>query len=226
MTRFGTTLTLLIGASLGAAACTNNIESGDDDQTPPNDQDSTGGDGTSFDHPMDGPSVWDIIDRLSKQGPASFTSHMHACPKLKYSTLSSVLTSVGVDMTSTTPLSAAVLYKGAMASLGAPVYVNRIRENIGVTTSGASSLFDIFVAAAPEVITNLTTLDRCKVGGVAPVLFDATGCHAEGITCLIGTPAQPGHVEICNLTLQRASDPTTGQRLAVAALLAAAYTCE
>jgi hypothetical protein len=227
MIRTATTLTLLVGASLGFAACTNNLDGGSGDDTGPVDnQDSTGGTDTSFDHPNDGPSVWDIIDRINKQGPISFTSKMHACAKIKYASISNVLTGLGVNMASTTALSAAVLYKNGAASLGAPSYANRVRENIAVTTSGSSTLFDTFVAAAPEIITAMPTLEKCKVGGAPAVLFDAAGCHADGISCIIGSAASAGHVELCNLTLSRASDPMVGQRLAVAALLAAAYTCE
>jgi hypothetical protein len=43
---------------------------------------------------------------------------------------------------------------------------------------------------------------------------------------LIGTPAQAAHLDFCNITVSSASDPATGKRIAVAALLAAAYTCE
>jgi hypothetical protein len=88
-------------------------------------------------------------------------------------------------------------------------------------------MFDIFAAGADEIATKALALPRCQSGGAAPVLFDAGNtCHAEGITCLIGTPATQGHVDLCNLTITRASDVTVGKRMAVAALLAAAYTCE
>ena len=58
-------------------------------------------------------------------------------------------------------------------------------------------------------------------------LFDAANtCRPEGITCLIGTPATSAHLEFCNLTVTSGSDVTVGKRLAVATMLAAAYTCE
>lgn len=227
MIRSASTLTLLVGASLGFAACTNNLDDTGGDNTPPADnQDTSGGDGTSFDHPNDGPSPWDIIDRLSKQGPTSFSSHMHACPKIKYESVGTLLASLGVNMTNTAAASAGLIYKNGASSLAAPSYVNRVRENVQVTTSGSSTLFDIFVAAAPEIITNIGMVEKCKVNGTGVALFDGNTCKAEGISCLIGAPAQQGHVELCNLTISRASDPITGQRIAVAALLAAAFTCE
>ena len=111
--------------------------------------------------------------------------------------------------------------------MGAPNYAARVRENLAVTTSGASREFDIFAAGASEVITNVPTLMRCNVGGTAAAMFDASGqCQASGITCILGVPATPDHVALCNQTLSSASTPQIGQRMAVAAMLAAAYTCE
>jgi hypothetical protein len=122
-------------------------------------------------------------------------------------------------------LSAGDLYKTGFNALGGPNYANRIRENIGITTSGASKEFDIFAAAAPEVIAafGANTVARCP----GATLFDAANtCRPEGITCLIGAPATSRHLDYCNLTVSSASTPDLGKRLAVAAMLAAAYTCE
>jgi hypothetical protein len=226
MTRLGYTLTMLFGASLGLAACTDSIQDTTPSDTPPTGP-TTGSDGTTFDHENDGISVWDLIDRLTKEGPPSFTSQVHSCSKVRYSTLGNVLSSLGVNLANTANPSAGELYRDGAAAMGAPNYANRIRENIAITTSGASRMFDIFAAGADEIIAALPTLPRCQSGGTGPVLFDANNqCQASGITCLISTPATQGHVDLCNLTITRASDPTVGKRIAVAALLAAAYTCE
>lgn len=226
MTRFGSTLTILLGASLGVAACADSIE----DNTPPDQPmpgSTTGGDGTTFDHENDTISVWDLIERLTKEGPPSFTSQMHSCSKVRYSTLGNVLTSLGVNLANATNPSAGQLYTSGAASMGAPNYANRIRENLAVTTSGASRMFDTLAAGADEIMAAVATSPRCQTPAGAPVLIDANNqCHLEGITCLIGVPATQGHVELCNLTITRASNPTIGKRLAVAAMLAAAYTCE
>src|SRR5262249_47317023 len=121
------------------------------------------------------------------------------------------------------PVAAGDLYVSGYNALGGANYANRIRETIAITTSGASREFDIFAAGAPEVITNLSTLPR--PGGA--ILFNADNtCRADGITALIGVPATATHVALCNETITNALDPTTGQRIAVAAMLAAAYTCE
>jgi hypothetical protein len=152
---------------------------------------------------------------------------MHACPKVRYRTLGNVLADLGVNVSNTTMLSAGELYTDGFNALGGPNFANRIRENIGVTISGASREFDIFAAAAPEVIAALPTLQRCMVNGTGVELFDANNqCRADGITCLLGQPASATHIDICNLSVTQASSVTEGENLAVAALLAAAYTCE
>ena len=225
MTRFGYTLSILT-ASVLASACTDDLAPPTQD-LPPNS--TTGNQDTTFDHDNDGISAWDLLDRLTKEGPPRYTSHVHSCPKVRYKTLGAVLRSVGVNTGNTQNLSAGQLYTSGANAMGAPNYANRIRENIGISTSGASREFDIFAAAADEIITNLPNLARCQVGGVGPTLFDANAndaCRPEGITCLIGTPATATHVDLCNLTVTQASDHTVGKRLAVAALMAAAYTCE
>ncbi len=220
MTRIGYTLAIL-AASVLAPACTDSIKV---DNTPPPGSTSGGAD-TTFDHDNNTISPWDLLDRLEQEGPPRFTSHMHSCQKVRYATLGNVLTGLGVNAANTTALSAGDLYTNGYNALGGPNYTNRIRENISITTSGASREFDIFAAAANEILTGFTnnTIARCPNAQ----LFDASNnCVASGIECLIGTTPMPEHLEYCNLTVQRASTVTQGKQLAVAALLAAAYTCE
>lgn len=224
MTRL-TLLTILV-ASFGAA-CTDDSTS----TPPPNNQEpdgsTIGSQSQTFDHDNTGFDPWAVIDRLAKEGPSTYTSQVHSCPKVRYRTFGNLLTSLGVNVANATALSAGDLYRNGFNAMGGANYPNRIRENITISTSGASKAFDIFAAAAPEIITALPTLARCNAGGANAVLFEADGtCRADGITCLIGTPAQPAHVDFCNLTVKNASTPAVGQRIAVAALLAAAYTCE
>jgi hypothetical protein len=153
---------------------------------------------------------------------------VHSCPKIRYATLGNVLKSFGVDVANTTALSAGDLYRNGFNALGGPNYANRIRENIGIATSGASREFDIFAAAADEIqtaFTNQTAPMAARCAGAQ--LFNADNtCRPDGITCLIGAPATTRHLDYCNLTVTSASDVTVGKRLAVATLLAAAYTCE
>ena len=213
---------------LFATACTGGVSDATDDPGTTLPVGSTGGDQSStFDHDNSGLTPWDIVERLEKEGPPKYTSHVHGCPKIRYRTLGNVLASLGVDLGNGTPLSAGDLYNTGANAMGAPNYANRVRENIGVSTSGASREFDIFAAAADEIIAAIPNLDRCKVGGVGAQLFDgADQCRADGIQCMLGVPPQQGHLDICNVSVQNSTDHATGKRLAVATLLAAAYTCE
>ena len=214
MTNFGFKMTILV-ASFGAVACSTDVDD-DTDNTQPPTNGTSGNEETTFDHENDGYSPWELIDRLAKEGPPRYTSKVHSCPKVRYATLGNVLRSVGVNTANATNLSAGQLYTSG-----------RIRENIAVTTSGASRMFDVFAAAAPEIITAMPTLTRCQTGTTPAAMFDANNqCRADGITCLIGQPAQPAHLDFCNLTVTSASDVTVGKNIAVAAILAAAYTCE
>jgi len=221
MSRFGFTLAILASTVL-ASACTDETEP---PTTPPAGA-TSGDEPTTFDHDNSGISPWELLERLQAEGPPSFTSRIHSCPKIRYATLGNVLTSFGVNIANTTALSAGDLYRNGFNALGGPNYANRIRENIGIATSGASREFDIFAAAAQTIIDGISALPRCQVGGVGAQMFDGNSCRADGITCLIGVPATAAHLDFCNLTVTSASDAVTGKRIAVAALLAAAYTCE
>lgn len=226
MNRIGPTKLLIsIGLVVSLAACGGLDEPATPDD--PNSGGTSGGEDTTFDHDNSGFDPFELIDRLTQQGPPRFTSRVHSCPKIRYETLGRVLTSVGVNIANNTQLSAGQLYRDGDNALGAPNYQNRIRENLNISTSGASREFDIFAAGADEIIAAVPNLARCQVGGVGPQLFDASNaCRADGITCILGMPATASHLDFCNITVMNASDPATGRRLAVAAMLAAAHTCE
>jgi hypothetical protein len=223
MKRIGTTLAILASSVL-VSACTDDLPPS---HAPPGGATSTaGGTDSTYDHPDDTMDPWTLLNRLTQEGPPSFTSHMHSCPKVLYKTLGNVMSGVGMNPANMTAVSAGDLYTNGENALGGPNYANRIRENVGLTTSGMSREFDIFAAGAPEVLAAFTAgtpIARCP----GAKLFDTGGaCLPEGITCLIGTPATSEHVNFCNLTVSSATDSATGQKLAVAAILAAAYTCE
>jgi hypothetical protein len=224
MTRLGYTfMTILV-----VGACTDGLSDGSqpDNSLPPGD--TSGGQGNTFDHNNDDYiDPFTLLNRLAVEGPARYTSRMHHCSKLRIANLGNVLTDLGVNLGNTNQTSAGGLYSSGAIAMGAASYANRQRENISISTSGASREFDILVAAAPEIIAAIPTLPRCLVGGVGPTMFDAAGnCSPEAISCLIGVPATSTHVQLCNLTVTSASTPAIGQNLAVAVMLAAAYTCE
>jgi len=225
MTNKGQILTILV-ASLGFAAC-GGLDDSATDPNAPTPGSTTGGEDNTFDHDNSGIDPFDLIDRLAKEGPPRFTARVHSCPKVRYKTLGNILTSFGVNIADATNLSPGQLYTTGFNAMGGPNYPNRIRESVSVSTSSASREFDIFAAAAQGIIDGMPTLQRCTVNGVGATMFDASGaCQLSGITCLIGQPATSAHADFCNITVSSATDVATGKRIAVAAMLAAAYTCE
>jgi hypothetical protein len=223
MTRL--TLLTIIVASFGAA-CTDPAGPTDPDNVPPEGS-TIGSEEETYDHDNSGFDPWAVIDRLAKEGPARYTSRVHSCPKVRYATLGNVLRSFGVNTADTANLSPGQLYTQGANAMGEPNFANRIRENLTVSTSGASREFDIFAAAATTIINNVPANPRCAVGGANATLFNANNqCEPSGISCLIGAPATLSHLQFCNLTISSASTPDIGKRIAVAALMAAAYTCE
>jgi hypothetical protein len=223
MTRITTTMFALALGLLGA--CETEATGELDPQDQPGTQETTSGEGETYSHDNSGYSPWEYIERLKIEGPPKYTSRVHSCSKVRYETLGNVLRSLGVDMGAQGELSAAQLYARGGNAMGAANFANRIRENVGVTTSGSSRLFDIFAAAADEIIAAVPNLERCKIGGVGAQLFDGTTCRADGLTCILGLPAKPAHIEFCNAAVRDAS-AGNGPRIAVASILAAAYTCE
>lgn len=191
-------------ASGGTAGCTGDIEGG-----------------------VSQPDPFDELERIQRDGPPRYTSRLHGCAKMRYATLGNVLASRGVDLAATDELSAGRLYATGGQALGAASYAARVRENIEVGLATTAKIFDIYAQAAPEIIAKLPTRPECQIGGVGAQLFDAANhCVADGVTCLLGVPATPTHLEICNQTVAAAADIPTGKRLAVAALAAAGQLCE
>src|SRR5678815_4455662 len=137
MTRFGYTLAILASTVL-ASACTDEIT---DVNTPPPGS-TSGNQNTTFDHDNDQISPWDLLDRLQREGPPRYTSHVHSCSKVRYRTLGQVLSDIGINVANMTALSSGDLYRNGFNALGGANYAARVRENIAITTSGASKEFD------------------------------------------------------------------------------------
>jgi hypothetical protein len=234
MTRFTKSLFLVLVLVAGASACSSDIE---DEPVLPDgpgaDNNTAGGDGNTFDHDNGGLSPWEVLANQQAAGPSRYQSRMHGCSKIRYSTVGNLLRSRGIAFPGAAGSAGAIYTAGANA-MGAPSYANRVRENTVLSTSGMSSLFDAFASASSEIIAKMATIEACKVAGTAPPLFDAGGaqCNAQAFTCLMGLPATPQHLDICNKTIAGAknaagaADQALGQRLAVAVMLAAAHTCE
>jgi hypothetical protein len=191
---------------------------------------ATGAADNTFDHPDNQVDPFEVLQRIQDEGPPEVSSRLHSCQKMKYATLGTVLTQLGVNMakTATAPqLSAGQIYKGGTGALGVANYGARIPESIELTTSGATKLFDIFIAAAPEIIAAMPNAASCKVGGQPTAMFDAGGkCTLAGISCLQGAPASQAQVDLCNQAITEASATNIGQTIAVATILSAQHSCE
>lgn len=197
------------------------------DENPLPEGNASGGEDNTYDHPNGNIDPFELLERLRAEGPARYASRVHSCPKMKYDTMGAMLASRGVNLGNTAALSAGRLWRESDQALGAPNYAARQREARELSTATASKLFDIFVQAAPEIIAAMPNLPACQVAGVGVSMFNAENqCNADGIACLIGVPPTASHLELCNLTVQRASDVEKGKLIAVASLLAAAHTCE
>lgn len=169
---------------------------------------------------------------------AEISARLHGCTKPRFLSLGRMLASRGVNLNATgnrpgenAPF-AGQLYRDAKDALGVPVFDSRLSEKDKHTTASALKLFDIFVQAAPEIITNIQNQPACQIGGQGHPMFDSNGsCVEESVSCLLGYPATADHMLLCNLIVEKA-DPTNStdvmkkQRIAVATLLSAAHTCE
>jgi hypothetical protein len=184
----------------------------------------------TFNHESNQVDPFAVLARIQEEGPPEVSSRMHSCQKMKYVTLGHVLTQLGVNLDANGQNgipTAGDLYQGGSQAMGAPNYGARVPETIGLTTAGATKLFDIFVSAAPEIIASIAAGNACKAGGNPTQLFDTNGkCTIQGISCLVGAPATQMQADLCNQALGEASTPDLGQTIAVAAILSAAHTCE
>lgn len=94
------------------------------------------------------------------------------------------------------------VYCDGRLTLGLPLYSGRAAESTGVTTAGITKQFDLFLAAAAEIVKNgLGGASRCMdpLTSKPAVLFNADNtCNEAGITCLQGYPATPDQVALCS----------------------------
>lgn len=193
---------------------------------------TVGGEDNTFHHPaaIDGVRVADaraVLERMAEEGPPAYRARVHGCRKMRYGTIGRVLSGLGVDTAAEGATSAGAMYRSGDQALGVANYAARVPETTELTTASASRLFDILVQAAPEVIANVETTERCMIGTRGVTVFDGAGnCSEEGLTCLLGEPASEAHVALCDQIVDRASSPEQGRVLAVASILASMATCE
>lgn len=182
-------------------------------------------------HPFDHEEQIRDVFADGNQLPAALSTRMHACGKISYDALGQMLQSRGVNLANTADGSAGLLYQTGRLTLGAPTYEARSAEAQRSTTGGLTRLYDILVAAAPELIANLPAQAACKVDGVGARLFDDAGrCSADGISCLMGMPAGADVVSLCDDMLAQARTKNIAEpvarSLAVAAMASSVFLCD
>lgn len=187
--------------------------------------------GQPADHPFDHEEEIRDVFADGNQLPAALSTRMHACGKISYDALGKMLQSRGVNLAATADGSAGLLYQTGRLTLGAPNYDARSAEAPRSTTGGLTRLYDILVAAAPEIIANLPNQEACKVGGVGARLFDEAGrCVADGVSCLLGLPASADMVSLCDDMLAQAKAKNIAEpvarSLAVAAMASSVFLCD
>lgn len=180
---------------------------------------------------------FEILKERAEEGPPEVRTRLHSCTKVAYAALGTFLTSRGVNLNATAsgsaPKTAGQLYKAGGDALGIAKFDAREGETFFHTTASATKLYDIFVQAAPEVIANIQNMDACKYNGQAKPMFDATTgkCTYEALSCIMGRPASPDDLTVCNLLVEQATpgdqaDLTIKRNIAVAVFLSTAHTCE
>jgi hypothetical protein len=106
------------------------------------------------------------------------------------------------------------------AALGDANYAGRVGEASFASTSAMSKMFDIYTMSSYDAVADNFNAPACP--GVK--VLEAGKFTKDGISCLMGKPATDEHVAIANDAI--AKNPTDGAKIAVAALLSAAHTCQ
>lgn len=204
---------------------------------------TAGGEGNTFDHNNDPGAADPAANTNGSPEPAQVrvvgspevTSRLHSCGKLSVASIGSILTSRGLTGGGTRPQGAqsgqalfgtvqnGVLNPSAQAAsaLGGANYNGRVPEAPFGSTSAMSKLFDIFTMASYDAVAANWTAPACP----SVKVLGADGKFTkDGISCLIGKPATDEHVAIANDAITK--NPTDGAKLAIAALLSAAHTCQ
>jgi len=170
---------------------------------------------------------FEVLAQRRDEGPPEVRTRLHSCQKLQVEAIANLLAAFGVDLQATgDPPTAGQLLGSAAGALGAANYDARVGEAIVWTAAGAAKLFDIFVQAAPEIIAGVEHVPQCQREGKNPKMFDGQKCDPDAVTCLLGRPASAQVLAVCSDLVASASDVETGKKVAVAAMLSAAHSCE
>jgi hypothetical protein len=227
-----TILTLISVAALALGGCDDSSDSLTNGRHSNGDPNGTaGGEDTTFDHTNDPGGAAPGADFQPPEpaqqrmvGSPEVTSRLHACGKLTYTSLGNILTSRGLTGGGQRPngaQSGQQIYQQAGTTFGTANYPGRVPEAPFASTSAMSKEFDIFTMAAYDAVAANYTAPACP----NVKILDAGGKFTkDGLSCLMGKPAKDEHVALANDAI--AKNPTDGAKIAIAALLSAAHTCQ
>jgi hypothetical protein len=183
-----------------------------------------GGPNNTYNHDFSNPGSEQGITGDGDNGPVS-AARYHGCTKITYAALGAILKSRGVMATDNNN-NALNIYKNGASALGVANYGGRVPEALIGSTSAMAKQFDIFVAAAPEILANLATTTACQGVDLAP----NGQFNRDGLSCITGTVATDEHVAVANQAVADAvkggATQAQGIQIAISAALEAAFTCE
>lgn len=171
-------------------------------------------------------------------GSPEVVARLHGCTRPTYAALGSMLRTRGVTIaapgaggggggrngggTAAQPTTASGIYAAGGAALGVAAYSGRVPEALFASTSSMAKQFDIYIAAANEIVTNYAQATGCT----GSTLLEGNNLSKDAISCLMGKPATDDHVSLATSLIAAAPTPADGQKMAIAAILSAAHTCE
>ncbi|MBS2014657.1 MAG: hypothetical protein JST00_17345 [Deltaproteobacteria bacterium] len=159
-------------------------------------------------------------------GAPEVQSRLHSCGKLTYDSLGTILASRGLTGQGQRPAntqSGQQIYAAGptRAAFGGANYNGRVPEAPFASTSALSKMFDIFAMASYDAVAANYAAPAC---GTTKVLGADGKFTKDGLSCLMGKPARDEHVAIANDAI--AKNATDGAKIAIAALLASAHSCQ
>lgn len=233
MKRF--TLILISVAALGLAACDDGTSDqlgngGGRNARNPRDPNATqGGEDSTFNHSNDPGGAAPGADfqppepaQMKLVGSPEVTSRLHACGKLSNASIAEMIASRALNGGNPQGTQGAqAIFNASGPALGAANYPGRVPEAPFASTSAMAKMFDIYTMSSYAVVGANWNAPACP----GTKVLGADGKFTkDGISCLIGKPATDEYVAIANDAI--AKNPTDGAKIAIAAMLSAANTCQ
>lgn len=155
---------------------------------------------------------------VAASGSPEVAARLHSCGKITVASLGRVLQTRGIG-----GQAQQIFGQGpTSAALGGPNYGGRVPEASFASTSALTKMFDIFVIGADSVTNANWAPEACP----GTKLLEGGKFTKDALTCLMGKPARQEHLDIANDALAKAKTPEEGAKIAVAAIMSAAHTCD